>query len=225
MTQITKAPAQPSKAKRLIVALLALSAIPFVAGIYRLVTLAGGAEITPDNARFFESPIPVVVHILSVSVFAVLGPFQFSSGFRRRRPGWHRAAGRILVLCGLVAGLSGLWMTLFYPRQPGTGELLYVLRLLFGTAMVAAILLGLSAIRQRGVKGHRAWMIRGYAIGLGAGTQAFTQMAWIVIAGPTTELSGALMMGAGWAINVAVAEWAIRRRLTTRRSRDESDNL
>jgi hypothetical protein len=31
--------------------------------------------------------------------------------FRRRRPGWHRAAGRLLVACGVLVGLSGLWMT------------------------------------------------------------------------------------------------------------------
>lgn len=199
-------------AKRLVIALLLLSTIPLIAGVYRLVMLAGGGEITPDNARFFASPTPVVLHIVSVSVFAILGPFQFVPGFRGRKPGWHRAAGRILVLCGLVAGLSGLWMTLFYSRQPGTGDLLYGLRLLFGSAMVAAIVLGVGAIRRGDVIRHRAWMIRGYAIGLGAGTQAFTQMAWILIVGPTTELSGALMMGAGWGINLAVSEWAIRRR-------------
>jgi hypothetical protein len=33
-----------------------------------------------------------------------------------------------------------------------------------------------------------------------------------VIAGPPSELSRALLMGAGWVINLAVAEWAIRKR-------------
>ena len=55
-------------------------------------------------------------------------------------------------------------------------------------------------------------MTRGYAIGLGAGTQVLTLMAGEMIAGPPTELSRALLMGAGWAINLAVAEWTIRRR-------------
>ncbi len=60
--------------------------------------------------------------------------------------------------------------------------------------------------------GHRAWMTRGYAIGLGAGTQMLTLMAGEMIAGPPSELSRALLMGAGWVINLAVAEWAIRKR-------------
>ena len=55
-------------------------------------------------------------------------------------------------------------------------------------------------------------MMRGYAIGLGAGTQVLTLLAGEVIAGPPSELSRALLMGAAWVINLAVAEWAIRKR-------------
>jgi hypothetical protein len=55
-------------------------------------------------------------------------------------------------------------------------------------------------------------MMRGYAIGLGAGTQVLTQAAGAMIGGPPTDLNRALLMGAGWVINLAVAEWAIRKR-------------
>jgi uncharacterized membrane protein len=208
----TGARAKTGSAKRLVAALLVLSAIPLAAGAYRLSELAGGAEITPANARFFAAPFPVVLHILSAGVYAILGAFQFSTRFRRRRPGWHRTAGRFLVASGLLVGLSALWMTLFYPRPAGSGELLYAFRLLFGSAMVAAIVLGFAAIRRGDVTRHRIWMMRGYAIGLGAGTQVLTLMVGELIAGPPGELSRALLMGAGWGINLAVAEWAIRKR-------------
>jgi uncharacterized membrane protein len=210
--QKTRAPAKAGSAKRLVAALLVLSAIPLAFGAFRLTELAGGAAITPANARFFASPLPVVLHIVSASVYAILGAFQFATSLGRRRPGWHRAAGRLLVACGLLVGLSGLWMTLFYPRPDGAGELLYVLRLLFGSAMVVFIVLGFAAIRRRDVIGHRAWMMRGYAIGLGAGTQVLTLLVGELILGPPGELSRALLMGAGWVINLAVAEWAIRKR-------------
>jgi uncharacterized membrane protein len=212
----SKAPAGQAKAgsaKWLVAALLVLSAIPIAAGAFRLTELTGGAEITPANARFFASPLPVVLHIVSASVYAVLGAFQFSTAFRRRRPGWHRAAGRLLVPCGLLVGFSALWMTLFYPRPAGTGDLLSALRLLFGTAMVVSIVLGFTAIRRRDVTRHQAWMMRAYAIGLGAGTQALTLLAGELIAGPPSELSRALLMSAGWVINLAVAEWAVRSQL------------
>lgn len=211
--QKRQAPARKGSAEWLVpVGLILLVAIPLIAGAFRLSQLVGGAEITPDNARFFGSPLPVVLHIVGAAVFAILGAFQFVTGFRRRKPDWHRAAGRVLVACGLVVGLSGLWMTLFYPRAAGTGELLYVLRLLFGSAMVVSIVLGFAAIRRGDVKQHRAWMTRGYAIGLGAGTQVLTQLVGSLLLGTPNEFSVALLMGAGWVINLAVAEWAIRKR-------------
>ena len=77
--------------------------------------------------------------------------------------------------------------------------------------MVISIVLGFTAIRRRDVRGHRAWMMRGYALGLGAGTQALTLLAGELIAGPPSELSRALLMGAAWVINLAVAEWIIRK--------------
>jgi uncharacterized membrane protein len=211
-SQKPKAPIKAGSAKWLVTALLVLSAIPLAAGAFRLTQLAGGAEITPANARFFVSPLSIVLHIVSAGVYALLGAFQFASGFRRRRPGWHRMGGRLLILCGVLVGLSGLWMTLFYPWPAGDGTLLYILRLLFGSAMVGSIVLGFTSIRRGDVNGHRAWMLRGYAIGLGAGTQVLTLAAGELIAGPPSELSRALLMGAGWVINLAVAEWAIRKR-------------
>lgn len=207
-----KTPAKAGSAKWLIAALLLLSAIPLSAGAFRLSELVGGAKITPANARFFAVPWPVVLHILSAAVFAILGPFQFSTRFRRRRPGWHHVAGRVVVGCGLLVGFSALWMTLFYPRPAGDGELLFALRLLFGSAMVGSIVLGFRAIRRRKVTRHRAWMLRAYAIGLGAGTQALTLMVGEIIAGPPGEVSRALLMGTAWMINLTVAEWVIRKR-------------
>ena len=207
-----KAPAQARSATWRVAALLALSAIPISAGIFRLTQLAGGAAITPANARFFAAPLPVVLHIFSVSVYAFLGAFQFVPSLRRRRHRWHRIAGQILIPCGLVAALSGLWMTLFYPWPVGDGAILYGLRLLFGSAMLLSILLGVAAIRRRNFAQHGNWMLRGYAIGLGAGTQALTLAFGAAILGPPNEFSRALLMGAAWVINLAVAEWVIRKR-------------
>ena len=191
--------------------LIALSIAPVAGGAFRLVQLGSGAEITPDNARFFAAPLPVVLHIISATIYCVLGAFQFAPGFRRRKPGWHRPAGRILVPCGLVAALSGLWLTHFYPPVDGDGPILYAIRLLVGSAMVLFISLGFAAVRRRDIPRHRAWMMRGYALGLGAGTQALTHLPWFLFPSIQGELTRALFMGAGWAINLAVAEWIIRR--------------
>lgn len=193
--------------------LVALSMVPALAGIVRLAELARGAEITAANARFVAEPLPVVVHIPAVIVYSILGAFQFSAGFRRRNRGWHRAAGKILVVCGLLAALSGLWMANFYPWPAGDGQALYLERLVFGSAMTVSIVLAVSAIRRRDFASHGDWMIRAYAIGLGAGTQVLTHVPWFVlVGGKPGEFPRAVLMGAGWVINVIVAEWVIRTR-------------
>jgi hypothetical protein len=192
-------------------ALITLTLVPAGAGGVRLVDLASSAEITPENARFFASPLPVVLHVVSATLFCIMGAFQFAPAFRRGNPGWHRRGGWLLIACGLVAALSGLWMTRFYPRAWNDGVLLDGLRLAFGWAMAASIVLGFVAIRKRDVVRHRAWIMRAYAIGMGAGTQAVVHLPWFLVAGVPGELARALLMGAGWAINLAVAEWIIRR--------------
>ena len=104
------------------VGLVALAAIPVLGGAGRLVELLGGPEVLPTDARFAASPAPLVVHVVAAVVYAVLGAFQFSASLRRRRPRWHRRAGRLLVALGLAVALSGLWMTLLYPQQGGDGR-------------------------------------------------------------------------------------------------------
>jgi uncharacterized membrane protein len=193
------------------IALLALVLIPVLAGTSRLVELSGGPALLPRNPRVDASPVPVVVHIVSAVLYAVLGAFQFSSAFRRRRPGWHRAAGRVLVVLGLLVALSALWMTQFYARPEHTGELLYLFRLAFGSSMAACLILGLAAIRRRDIARHRAWMTRAYALAVAAGTQVFTQGFGEAVLG-TREVTRDLLLGSAWVINLAVAEYVIRRR-------------
>jgi uncharacterized membrane protein len=192
--------------------LVLLSVVPVLAGAARVGELTGGAEVTADNARFLASPVPVLVHIVCATVYCLLGALQFAPGFRRRRPGWHRVAGRLLTLCGLAAALSGVWMTLFSPRPPVDDVLLTPIRLVFGVAMAGCVVLGVAAIRRRDVAGHRAWMARGYAIGLGAGTQVLTHLPWMLLVGQPSGHPRVLLMLAGWVVNLAVTEWALRRR-------------
>lgn len=192
--------------------LIFLSLIPVIAGAARLTELTGGAAMTERNARFFDSPVPVVVHIVSVTVYSLLGAFQFVPSLRERKHRWHGMAGRIVLPAGLLAALSGLWMTVFYTLPPSDGALLLVLRLVFGSAMALSLLLGLRAVLRRDFRRHGAWMTRAYAVGLGAGTQALILIVPELLSSPPGTTMRALLMGAAWVINLAVAEYCIRRR-------------
>ena len=197
-------------------ALAALSAIPLIMGSLRLVQLTGGPELIAAEERFATFPLPVVLHILGSAIYVLLGALQFVPRFRRRHRTWHRRVGRVLVVAGLLVAASALWMTLLYQPKPGTGDLLYILRLAFGSAMIACLILGFTAIRRRKIAAHRAWMIRAYAIGLAAGTQVFTEGIGQALL-DAGELQGDLAKAAGFALNLAVAEWVIARQSTLNR--------
>ncbi|GAA1462283.1 hypothetical protein GCM10009603_30220 [Nocardiopsis exhalans] len=104
-------------------------------------------------------------------------------------------------------------MTLFYAIPAIDTGFLTVQRLVFGTAMALALVLGYVAARRREFARHGAWMIRAYAIGTGAGTQVLTHMPWTLLVGEYDQLIRALLMGAGWVVDIVVAEWVIHRTL------------
>jgi hypothetical protein len=58
-------------------------------------------------------------------------------------------------------------------------------------------------------------MMRAYALALGAGTQAFT-VGFGEAAFGAGVVRTDLLLSAGWLINLGVAEWLIRRRVSVR---------
>ena len=148
-------------------------------------------------------------------------PLAINSGYLLHEiAGLRLVSGRLslapVAVFIAVAG-SGLWMTLFYPDAPG-GAVLWTVRLVAGSTMATCLILGITAIRRRDVAAHRAWMIRAYALAVAAGTQAFTQGIGEGLFG-TSDLSTALSVTSGWVVNLAVAEWIIRRPAVRRAGR------
>ena len=188
---------------------IALVAIPSIASVLRVVEAFGGPQLLPENPRITASPAPLVVHVISAVFFAVVGALQFPTRLHRRHPGWHRRSGRVLIGAGMVVAVTGLWMTLFYTDAPG-GAALWTVRLVVGAATGTSLILGFAAIRRGDVRSHRAWMIRAYALMVGAGTQTMTEGVSQFVLG-FTDLGKFLGTTAGWVVNVAIAEWLVRR--------------
>lgn len=122
---------------------------------------------------------------------------------------WHRRAGWVVTACGIASAASGLWMQATYQLPEDDGALLAAFRVVFGSGMLVSLVLGAVAAAQRDFARHGAWMLRGYAIGMGAGTQVLTHAPWVLVIGAPDVLTRALLMGAGWVINLAVAECII----------------
>jgi len=205
----------------ILIGLLMLSFTPSIGGLFRLLELGLGItlEFMPKNPRVQSFPVPVEFHLISSIPYCIIGAFQFLPSIRRNHLKWHRLAGKFLVCTGLVSALSGLWMThyYFFPESI-QGELLYFVRIIVGVSMIGSILLGLSFVLKKKIAQHKAWMIRAYALGQGAGTQAIIGISWLLIVGEeSTGVTRDILMTTSWLINVIIAEWSIYK-LTPRSS-------
>ena len=124
-TTPTRTPKQRTRGLWLIpTGLILLAMIPIVSGSLRLTQLSGGPEVIPEASRFTDSPLPVILHIVSATIFSIVGAFQFLPGLRRGRRSWHKMAGRVLIPAGLLVALTGLWMATFSALPVGDGPLL-----------------------------------------------------------------------------------------------------
>jgi hypothetical protein len=81
----------------------------------------------------------------------------------------------------------------------------------FGSLMVAGLVLGVLAIRRRDVRTHQRWMARAYAVAQGAGTQAIVLGPMVLLVDQPGGNLKAAGMTVAWVINLAVAEWLVRR--------------
>lgn len=197
-----------------ITGLLLLSALPVIGGVVSL----GNASAEPD-ARSVASSVAMVAHIVAMSVFCLLGAFQFSPALRTRHR-WHRTAGRVLIPAGFVAGLSAAWLALFFGGPPEERPLAIV-RLVFTVAMIVFLALAVIAIARRNFVGHGAWMTRAYALAVTGSTQALIMIVWSLPFGEIDLAGETRVVAAGFVLNSVVAEVVIRRR-SRRRMREAS---
>lgn len=205
----------PPRARLTLAGLLLLCVVPTAAGVARLVEIASNPAITADNSRFLLNPAPAVVHIVTGLVFNFVGAFLVVGAVRARSLRWHGLLGRVVGPAGILAGASGIWLSLAYWTLTRDGPVLFALRLLAGAAMVVCLLIAFVAAFRRRLAVHRAFMLRGYALGISAGVQFFTHLPWFVLSGElgkTTQAQTTVSMAAGWLISLAVAELQLRTR-------------
>src|ERR1700693_5819004 len=63
------------------------------------------------DAGFARHIALTLVHILPGGLFLVLAPLQFMPSIRQRHLQVHRWMGRVLMVCGLIVGISALVMS------------------------------------------------------------------------------------------------------------------
>lgn len=219
---LTTSPARPTAAQKggrratsgwlAVTGLLLLSALPVLGGVLRLTD--GIAR--PESAMQVATAGAIVAHIVAMTVFCVVGAFQFSPALRTRHR-WHRTAGRVLIPAGFVAALASVWLAVFFGGPPEQFALAMV-RLAFAVPMIVFLAMAVIAIVRRDFPAHGAWMTRAYAISVTGGTQALVLILWSIPFGDVDASGETWLVGVGFVINSAVAELLIWRRSVSART-------
>lgn len=119
------------------------------------------------DAGFARHMALTLVHILPGALFLVLASLQFVQRIRERHLQVHRWMGRILLVDGLIVGVTALVMS-FKMNIGGPNET--AATTLFAIVFLICLTKAYWHIRHKEVARHREWMIRAYAVALGVAT-------------------------------------------------------
>lgn len=186
---------------------LSLAVAGYALVVYALLPV--GAAVHPDmRAGFALHRTGIYLHVFAALFALALGPFQFSARLRARRPGLHRAMGRLYLGVGvLLGGLAGLYLSLH--AYGGV-----VARAGFACLALAWLYTGARAflaVRSRRFEAHRRWMIRNFALSFAA----VMLRLWIpasALTGVPFESAYPVIAWMCWLPNLAAAELLLGRR-------------
>jgi uncharacterized membrane protein len=121
----------------------------------------------PLDTGFARNTILTLIHILPGALFLMLAAFQFMPGIRQRHLQFHRWSGRVLVVLGIIIGVTALMMT-YTMNIGGANET--AATTLYGILFLICLINAYRFIRKKNIARHREWMIRMYAVALGVAT-------------------------------------------------------
>lgn len=163
-----------------------------------------------DSQRLGAAPIWHFMHVLGGATFGILGPLQFSRVLMHRYGLLHRVLGRVFVAAGAMISLSSLGLLWHFPDTYSVA--MNSGRLLFGIALGVALTMAMLAIYHQDIIRHRNWMIRAYAIGIGATAVTMVFFPIYVITGePPKGLASDIAFLGAWTACVVFAEGLVRR--------------
>jgi uncharacterized membrane protein len=163
-----------------------------------------------DSQRLSAAPVWHFMHVLGGATFGILGPIQFGRVLSRRYGLLHRVMGRVFVAAGAMISLSSLSLLWHFPDAYSVA--ISSGRLLFGIALGVALAMAMQAIRKRDFTRHRNWMIRAYAIGMGATAVTMVFFPIYAITGePPMGLASDIVFLGSWTACVVFAEGLVRR--------------
>ena len=163
-----------------------------------------------DSPRLTATPVWHFMHVLGGATFGILGPLQFSRALMHRYGLLHRVMGHVFVAAGAMISLSSLGLLWHFPDTYSVA--MNSGRLLFGIALGVALAIAMQAIYSRDFARHRNWMIRAYAIGIGATAVTMVFFPIYLITGePPKGLASDIAFLGAWMACIVLAEGLVRR--------------
>jgi uncharacterized membrane protein YozB (DUF420 family) len=176
-----------------------------------LVLLVASRYLTLDPEVFFPEQRVVytthlttlISHIVGSMIALALGPFLIINRIRTRWPAVHRWMGRCYLLGVLFGGMAGLLLANY--AYGG-----WLNRVGFGLLAVSWLTTGLMAfirIREGNIQDHRRWVIRNFALTLGA----ISLRLQTIFLGAIFDFDTAyaIVAWSAWVPNLIIAEWII----------------
>jgi hypothetical protein len=194
-------------------------------GTYILLRGAGATFRNFDQWRDLVSGLPmrtpadwianlgIGMHFSMGAVLVLAWPVLFSSGVRSRHRAVHRWVGRIYVTAAILAGVGGMSFILAHHN----GRAAHTAFALWGTVMMLSAAMAYVHARAKRFDLHRAWVIRLFAMVLGAWVFDLEYRLWEDLTGGIGEGTDAAPGPFDYAINylffvpnLLVAEYFIR---------------
>lgn len=124
------------------------------------------AQLAGLDQVFADKETLTLTHIIPGLAFVILVPFQLSRSWRNRHLRAHRWMGRIVMILGVIIGISALAMS----TNPIGGAIEASATIFFDLFFLFALTKAYLHIRRREIALHREWIIRAMAIALGIAT-------------------------------------------------------
>ena len=183
--------------------------LTIILALVQVVQIPLGA-LPEDAQRLSATPVWHFTHVLGGATFGILGPIQFGNVLARKYGALHRVLGRVFVAAGAMISLSSLGLLWHFPDTYSVA--MSGGRLLFGIALGLALALAMQAIYKRDFIRHRNWMIRAYAIGIGATAVSMVFFPIYIITGaPPLGLVADIAFLGAWAGCIVFAEALVQR--------------
>ncbi|HEY9004022.1 MAG TPA: DUF2306 domain-containing protein [Mucilaginibacter sp.] len=164
----------------------------------------------PDDG-FAAHPQLTLIHITAGLFFVLLAPLQFIKRIRNNYPKTHRTIGYIVLISGLIIGITALIMGAIMAIG-GITETLAVTT--FGVLFLFSLMRAYFYILKREFDLHREWMIRVLAIGLAVTTTRPIMgifFATSKLTGLTVQQFFGIAFWIAFTIHIIFAEYWIRK--------------